>query len=244
MNIRQKKVFFNGEGDKFFLRNAKNLTDLDYLKKTDEIIKYFIASVPSVGKVLEIGYSNGWRLQILNEIYQCGCYGIDPSLEAMRYGETHYPKVKFVCATADSLSFPKETFDHVILGFCLYICDREYLFKIAYEVDRVLADKGMLYILDFCPPFPYRREYRHCQDVYSYKMDHSKLFLWNPFYTLVFQKKFTLLGAGNVHHMDYPELRMAVSVIQKYRENAYPPSPYHLPAKAKAAKRPGVFKHG
>ena len=51
----------------------------------------------------------------------------------------------------NSFSFPDNFFDMIILGFCLYLCDRNKLFKIASEVDRVLKENSYLVIIDFYP---------------------------------------------------------------------------------------------
>jgi len=51
--------------------------------------------------------------------------------------------------TADVIPFQDKSFDIVIFGFCLYLCDRDDLFKIAAEADRVLKTPGWLLIKDF-----------------------------------------------------------------------------------------------
>ncbi|MGB6911936.1 MAG: hypothetical protein WBE42_04170 [Pseudolabrys sp.] len=53
-------------------------------------------------------------------------------------------------ATADDLSaFGPDTIDLLIYGWCLYLCDREDLFKIVTEGDRILKDSGYLVVYDF-----------------------------------------------------------------------------------------------
>ena len=82
-----------------------------------------------------------------------------------------------------------------MFGFCLYLCDSEDLFRIAYEADRVLRDPGWLLILDFYNPTLLKREYRHHAGVFSYKMDYRSLFTWNPAYTCFAHRI--------VHHLHY-----------------------------------------
>jgi len=99
--------------------------------------------------VLEIGCSNGYRLQKLHKTYSCSCYEIDPSDNAIKDGQKQYPTLNLYKGDATKLPFTDKKFDMVIFGFCLYLCDREDLFKIAYEADRVLKKNGHIVIYDF-----------------------------------------------------------------------------------------------
>ncbi|SHE67708.1 class I SAM-dependent methyltransferase [Flavisolibacter ginsengisoli] len=75
---------------------------------------------------------------------------VEPSKEAIAYGETHYPNVHFLNATADDMNkFGDESFDVVIVGFVFYVIKRRLLLKSISEIDRVLKDKGYLIIMDF-----------------------------------------------------------------------------------------------
>ena len=51
--------------------------------------------------------------------------------------------------TADQLDFEDKYFDFVIFWFCLYLCDRDDLFQIAKETDRVIKNEGFIIVLDF-----------------------------------------------------------------------------------------------
>lgn len=70
----------------------------------------------------------------------------------------------------------------VIFEFCLYQCDREGLFKIAQEAERVLRKKSWLVIKDFFSLTPASRDYHHKEGIYSFKMDYHKLFDWSSVY--------------------------------------------------------------
>ena len=139
-------------------------------------------------RVLEIGCANGWRLAELYNRYGCEAYGIDPSEEAIMDGKTQYPSINLSVGTADEL--PEiEPVDLIIFGFCLYLCDPKDLFKIAMESDQLLSNQGHIAIFDFHPPTGhYRNRYSHKEGVYSYKMDYSTIFSWNPAYFKVYEK--------------------------------------------------------
>ena len=114
-------------------------------------------------------------------------------------------------------------FDTIYLGFCLYLCERKDLFKIAYEVDRCLKDGGQVIVKDFYPPFPYKNPYTHGEDMFSYKMDHSKMFSWNPEYTTIYQEIFTHSGYEDVNNANE---RLAFTILRKLSEGSFPDNPY------------------
>ena len=105
----------------------------------------------------------------------------------------------------------------------MYVCDREDLFTVAAEVDGCLRDGGYVIIKDFCPTFAYVNPYCHEDGMVSFKMDYSKMFLWNPAYSEIYRSVFV---HGDIGKRIKPEERMAVSVIQKHMEFAYPLSPW------------------
>lgn len=218
----QKEIFTGCEGDRYYLRNKLKLDDALRSWKKDPVIR----AVHDIGfrpkSILEIGCGNGWRLQALANRYKASCCGIDPSEEAIDAGSHLFPGLSLMQATADNIPYEDNRFDLVILGFCLYLCDRKDLFKIAYEVDRVLADGGKLAILDFSPPFPYRNPYSHYPGIFSYKMAYEDLFTWNPAYVVIHQHLFASLPED----MKKADERVSVVVLSKYVEGAYPDSPY------------------
>jgi ubiquinone/menaquinone biosynthesis C-methylase UbiE len=218
----QREIFIRSEGDHYYLRNKLKLDDALRSWKKDPVMR----AVRDIGfrpkSILEIGCGNGWRLHALRNRYKADCCGIDPSEKAIKAGRGVFPDLSLVQATADGIPYENNRFDLVILGFCLYLCDRKDLFKIAYEVDRVLADEGRLVILDFSPPFPYRNAYSHSPGIFSFKMDYAALFAWNPAYVAIYQHLF----ASPPEKMRMPDERMSVVVLAKYVEGAYPDSLY------------------
>ena len=70
----------------------------------------------------------------------------------------------------------------MIYGFCLYLCDKEDLFIISSEANRVLKKNSWIAILDFWSPYPTSNVYHHEPSLKSYKMDRSTMFNWHPSY--------------------------------------------------------------
>ena len=185
--MMQKEIFLDGEADAWFERNHDLLKARIY-DLSDPVINAvsYITQQSRYTeeiKVLEIGCGEATRLVWLAEHLGIDAYGIDPSSKAVELAKRSGVKVKQ--GTADTLPFGSDSFDIVIFGFCLYLCDREDLFKIAQEADRVLKKKSWLIINDFFSPTPTSSNYYHKAGVYSFKMDYRKLFDWHPAYTCV-----------------------------------------------------------
>ena len=104
------------------------------------------------------------------------------------------------------------------IGFCLYLVDRSLLQRVVAEADRVLANGGLLAILDFDPDVPCARPYHHRPGLMSYKMDYAALFLANPAYVLV--DKLSTSHTTGQWDPD-PQERVALSLSRKNLEQAY-----------------------
>lgn len=217
----QKEIFKSSEGDQWFLRNK---AAYETLKAKGNIVCESLESIEiQPKKILEIGCSNGIRLNDLQETFGAQCYGIDPSVSAIAEGSAKYPQLTLQVGTADSLPFDNDTFDLIVFGFCLCYCDRKDLFKIAMEADRCLSDSGYLTIMDFHPPIFYKNRYSHKDGLFVYKMDYSSLFSWNPSYTVVHQIVSSHSGSTMRH---IPDERIAVTTLLKSETEAFPTEPY------------------
>lgn len=186
MAEKQKQIFLTSEGDNWFLRNKKVLdstpAEEDLLLK--EILDLTKSDTAKPLSLLEIGCGNGKRLA---ELQKKGflAIGLDPSKAAIK--EASEKGVEAKVGTADELPFPDNKFDILVFGFCLYLCDRDDLFRIASEANRVLKESGYLFILDFYSKNETSNDYHHWAGVKSYKMDYRKLFDWHPSYSLIKQ---------------------------------------------------------
>jgi len=225
MNMtEQKNIFSASEGDQWFNRNLNsnnaNADKNDHIDKTIEILKS-IEFFPK--KVLEIGCSSGKRLNQIKKAFIADCWGIDPSSQAIEAGKKKYLEISLNVGTADSLPYVDNSFDTIIFGCCLYLCDRKDLFKIAYEADRCLKNEGTLIVKDFYPTFPYKNKYLHFEGIYSYKMDYSKMFSWNPSYAEVANVVYSHSGFCL---RDVPNEKVTIVVLRKNEHYSYPIEPF------------------
>ncbi len=209
-------MFLESEGDAWFSRNVYSVNTRK-LPESDSLLEKVrnLPLSPGGGvKILEIGCGNGRRLNWLQENLGFECHGIDPSPQAIRMAEGY--GVHAQVGTADMLPFDDSMFDVVAFGFCLYLCDREDLFRIAAEADRVLKIPGWLLIRDFYSPTPQKREYHHRAGLFSYKMDYRKLWTWNPLYTCLFHE--VTHHSRSDEYTDDPNEWVATSVLRKNQD--------------------------
>lgn len=177
--MKQEEAFLRSEGNAWYARNK------DRLGMAPDKVANSIYLTPK--SILEFGCADGRRLINLCDRFQCQGYGVDPSeaaITAARQAANGRGDIQFECGIA-SEAYPYRTFDLIIYGFCLYLCDPESLFKIATLGNHLLADGGHIIIHDFHPQQHHSRVYAHDPNLRSYKMDYSRMFLWHPAYELL-----------------------------------------------------------
>ena len=212
--MKQKEIFLQSEGNAWFMRNQQHIASRK-LPEDDSLLQELLHILPvNTGegriKVLEIGCGDGTRLAWIKNNLNADCFGIDPSAHSI--AAACAKGINAQQGTADLLSFDSQSFDIIIFGFCLYLCDREDLFRIASEADRVLRSPGWMMILDFYSPIPRARTYHHRPGVKSYKMDYRTLFTWHPDYECMTHQ---IRHHSKSSYTDDPDEWVAVSVLRK-----------------------------
>jgi SAM-dependent methyltransferase len=178
MKLKQDDVFLKGEGDSWFGRNAVGLEKKSEKFDWPTYLIELIEDKSGVKKIAELGCSNGWRLQKLQELYpNVEFYGIDPSLEAVQDGQHRYPKLHLSQGLLSDVPLQEE-FDIVVVFGVFCWVDRASLVKSFAEVDRIVRDGGFLVIGDFLPDGQSRSRYDHLpdSDVYTYKQNYPASF--------------------------------------------------------------------
>jgi ubiquinone/menaquinone biosynthesis C-methylase UbiE len=217
---RQKDIFFQTEADGWYARNRVTEENFEEKCQDDPLLKILSGMDLKKSKILEIGASNGWRLAALRKKFSgAQCFGVDPSVQAVNES---WPDIELRVGSADSLPYDDNSFDLVVFGFCLYLCDRRDLFKIAAAADRVLKDGGYVVTYDFHTPQAYKNPYVHQSGMFSYKMDYSCLFSWNPVYSLVQEHVQPHPGSSD----ESPDGRVGVMVLKKDFAKGWPDNPY------------------
>jgi ubiquinone/menaquinone biosynthesis C-methylase UbiE len=210
----QKQAFLEGEGDAYFLRNQGRGGGYE----KDPILRVMRRLKLSGTAILEIGCGSCDRLAIVNEKFGAECFGIDPSKAAIETARRRHSYLNLEVGTADVLPFPTDRFDLVVFGFCLYLVDPADFFSVAREADRVLKNCGTLLIYDFCTPSAYSNTYVHRDGIVCRKMEWSRMFTWNPAYSLV-HREFSSPDRGELQDID---MRITVDVLMKSLSTAFP----------------------
>lgn len=215
---KSDKTFMNEIGDAWFERNhVRKEREIPMgCKLFEKAVSRRLEKMGKENKILEIGCSCGYNLIYLCEKYHLEGYGIDPSREAVNYGNDNIQKagarVTLIQGSADDLPFREQSFDFVILGFCMYCIDRKYIPRVVSEVDRVLKEGGIVAIWDFDTRIPYRRSNIHHENLWTFKDDTAKLFSGNPQYTLMEKRSFFDNEEGFTEDM---QERCAVNILYK-----------------------------
>jgi SAM-dependent methyltransferase len=204
----QRDTFLAGEGDAWFSRNEAALRDRDWSR--DPVARKVAELAGGRGsRILEVGCGDGSRLEWLRgQGHEVA--GLDPSARAVARARER--GVTAVQGTADALEFADASFDFVIYGFCLYLCDDADLFRIAQQGDRVLRSPGWLLILDFDAASPLYRPYHHSPGMMSRKMNYQSMFAWHPSYSLAGYEKF---DHASLRWTDDPQEWVSLACLRK-----------------------------
>ena len=182
-----KDIFCKNEGNQYFKRNINNLKD-----NNDIILKNLDISTFQNKTILEIGCSNGWRL---NELYKINnnntYYGIEPSKEAINFGKDNFTNINFINGTCDKIDMEDNSCDIIMIPFVLMYIDRNLLFRCISEIDRVLKNNGILIITDFYSNRQRKNIYKHSSDTYIYKQNYFEIFISSHNYFLTKLECFT-----------------------------------------------------
>ena len=189
----QSSIFLEGEGDNYFLRNKAALEVRSVASEIAWLGQALYPFKDKVNSVLEIGCSNGAKLEQICGLLDAKGQGIDPSKQAVDEGNRRLSGrgAQLHVGTASHLPFDRLSFDFAYFGFCLYLLDRQDLFTALAEADRVLKFGGFLAITDFDPIQRHKRPYHHKEGVFSFKQDYSKVFTESGLYYLVSKNSFS-----------------------------------------------------
>lgn len=185
--MNQYEVFSQQQADQWFERNKNFLSVVDC--ENDLCSQFLKNNIPvdEVSSIIELGASDGYRLDFLKKIFpNCSrIVGTDLSQKAVEEGRARYGITMYKAGIEDILD--EEPFDLVIVNGVLCWVDRNNLFKTFYCIDKLVNNNKYLCIGDFCPFYPQKNEYHHIQDekVYTYKQDYTQIFLASQNYQLL-----------------------------------------------------------
>lgn len=130
--MNQNDIFIKDEGNNWFRRNRDELTP----EKDDLITQMLKRLELCPKKIVEVGCSNGWRLEKLRRIFSADCFGIEVSHEAVACARNNFPKIRVQQQDVSHMSV-EETFDLVICNFVLHWLDRTQLLQAVAGIDAL-----------------------------------------------------------------------------------------------------------
>ena len=221
--MSQAKDFINGEGDAWYKRNIKKVNSKG--NNTRKIlVDWCTPFKKSISNILEVGAGSGHPLAYLSEKLEAKSEGIEPSKQAVELWNKNKIQIEggintnLTVGTSNYLPYENKKFDLLVFGFCLYLVDREDLFKSISEADRVLKNNGLLAIIDFDPLKPFKNEYSHKENIFSYKNNYSNIFLASGHYSLMYKHSFS--HHNTIFDKNVNE-RVSLSLLFKEEETIY-----------------------
>lgn len=185
--MNQDEIFLQSEGDRWLARNKAAISNPEY-SVHDHVIQMMTMMNLAPRYVLEIGASNGWRLNEIARRFGSRVTAVEPSSDAIKDGEAQFPSVQFLRGAASELPLDAQArFDLVIMNYVFHWIDRSTLLRSVAEIDRVLPDGGFVLIGDFYPSLPQRVRYHHLpdQDVWTYKQNYGDIFTATNLYEVI-----------------------------------------------------------
>ena len=175
--MTKNKNYFKKKGGDLYLERAKKKIK-NFNLNEDLLIKFIKKIKNNIKYILDIGCSSGDKLAWISQNFNLKCYGVDPSVNAIK--ECKKKNIKCKVGTADKIPFSDNSFDLVVFDFSLMYFDNALLTKIVNEVYRVIKKKSYILIHDYYSKQTKYIQFKHNKKINVRKLDNSSLFLWHP----------------------------------------------------------------
>ena len=215
------------DGDGYFTRNRAGIGTI--ADPAFEALVTIHESFP-IAALLEVGCTNGFRLEKARLAFGSRCVGLEASPAAVDDGHRSYPLIEIESglAPADLSRWQGDHFDCIVLGYFTYLLPRSELFALAAAVDGLLADNGHLVVMDFLHPSPMSSPYAHQRELTTYKSDPSAPWLWSPTYALVGREVYSVADAPEANRD--PRGWSTIDVLRKLPADIAYPAAATLPS--------------
>ena len=144
-------------------------------KKKSEKINFFkiffknFFKNKKIRNVLDVGCGNGDFLEDFEINKKIKKYGIETSVQTVKFLNKRHKKIKFKKAYCHKIPFNQDAFDLVIVWSVLHWIDRNNYLQSLGELIRVT--NKYLIVMDFFPNRPHKTKYKHKKNFFTYKTD-------------------------------------------------------------------------
>ena len=144
-------------------------------KKKSEKINFFkiffknFFKNKKIRNVLDVGCGNGDFLEDFEINKKIKKYGIETSVQTVKFLNKRHKKIKFKKAYCHKIPFNQDEFDLVIVWSVLHWIDRNNYLQSLGELIRVT--NKYLIVMDFFPNRPHKTKYKHKKNFFTYKTD-------------------------------------------------------------------------
>ena len=215
----QDDVFFKEEGDRWFARNNSGLAAAN---EDDRVLAALDGLLdPPPASILEVGAANGFRLASLQATFGARCVAVEPSLSAIKQGQSTFPEVEFRRGLASDIPLDdQEQFNLVIVSFVLHWVDRSSIGMAIGSLDQCVQDGGILVVSDFMPDQPTCNPYHHRDDdTMTFKQDYGACFTSLGTYAVV--RKVLTEHGSSFDEISESDRRVATVVLRKDLRGLY-----------------------
>jgi predicted TPR repeat methyltransferase len=141
MKTTTPKALFNEKAEAY----AERFMDQS---KFHESLDVFLSCLKGNNRaVLDVGCGPGNIAKyLLSKIPQLKLTGIDLAPEMLRIAKTHCPRAEFIEMDAMKISVLNQTFDGIVLGFCLPYLNKQEAINLVETACKMLNNDGCLYL--------------------------------------------------------------------------------------------------
>jgi predicted TPR repeat methyltransferase len=174
--------FIKYDSDAFYKRSINRI-----IINKDRTFKIIKKNTIKFKNILEIGCQDGHREIIYKSLNKnIKYYGVDVSKKAIKIGKSYNRNI----FNLSSLKIDKlnKKFDLIVLGFILYLMNREDIFKQMDVIYKCLSPNGHLIIQDFESNITHYNQYRNYKKIFTYKTNYSNLLKSSNLFLLIDKK--------------------------------------------------------
>lgn len=144
-NIDKIKNLYNTKKTSNCISDVPQEQHNDIAKTTIERLKRIGVEIDKNKKVLDVGCSDGFKINIIKSKYSCNVFGLDLNEQAIKIAKKKYPDIDFRTGFIENQEYKKNSFDIIIASAIIeHVIDPVSFLK---QLKDNLKPDGQIYIL-------------------------------------------------------------------------------------------------